>query len=139
MAFDATTRISIFNKTDGRCHICRKRLCFSNYGKAGTRGAWHVEHSKARANGGTDHFNNLYAACVSCNLDKRTYCVRTARSWNGYTKAPLSRSKKTEIQRKNTVAGGILSAAIGLAGGPVGAIVLGCIGAAVGSSINTET
>jgi len=138
MAFDAATRIAIFKKTDGRCHICRKKLCFNNYGIHGARGAWHVEHSKARANGGTDHLNNLYPACIGCNLDKGTYCVRTARSWNGQTNAPLSSAKKEEIRRKNAVAGGVIGGLIGAVGGPVGAIVLGIVGAAVGKSINPE-
>jgi len=55
MAFSDDVLDRIFLRTDGRCHLCPEgRLCRSNYGKLGTRGAWEVEHSKARANGGTD-------------------------------------------------------------------------------------
>lgn len=139
MAFDATTRKTIFAKTDGRCHICHKKLCFNNYGIQGAQGNWHVEHSKARANGGTDHLNNLYAACISCNLDKGTYCVRTARSRNGFTKAPLSKLKKEQVRQRNAVSGGAIGLLVGAAaGGPVGAAFLAILGAAVGHSINPE-
>lgn len=60
----------IFNKTNGYCRFCKKQLAFSNYGKRNARGGWEVEHSNPRANGGTDHGRNLYAACWSCNLKK---------------------------------------------------------------------
>ena len=50
----------IYDKTHGCCHLCHKKLAFINYGIYGAKGAWHIEHSKAKANGGTDHLNNLY-------------------------------------------------------------------------------
>jgi hypothetical protein len=50
----------IFRKTDGFCHICHRKLNFANHGIGGTNGAWHVEHSKAKASGGSDHLNNLF-------------------------------------------------------------------------------
>lgn len=86
----------IYRKTDGNCHICYKKLSLSNYGKLGNKGAWEIEHSVPRVKGGTDHSNNLFAACISCNRDKGTHTSRTARAWHGRTKAPLSREKKEE-------------------------------------------
>jgi 5-methylcytosine-specific restriction endonuclease McrA len=37
---------------------------------AGERGVWEVEHSVARAKCGSNHGNNLYAACITCNRSK---------------------------------------------------------------------
>ena len=61
---------SIFERTDGYCHICHRRLSLANYGKHNSKGAWHIEHSIPKAKGGTDHLNNLFAACIVCNLEK---------------------------------------------------------------------
>ena len=86
----------VFGRTDGTCHICRKHLSFSNYGKASSRGAWEVEHSIPRSKGGNDHMNNLYAACVSCNRSKGNASTKSARAKNGYRKAPLSKQQKNQ-------------------------------------------
>jgi hypothetical protein len=70
----STIRLNdIYDRTTGRCHLCGKRLAFHNYGCHGTRGAWHIEHSVPRANGGTDHVNNLYPGCTIYAL-----CARMA-------------------------------------------------------------
>lgn len=70
MAFNADVLTFVFEKSGGRCTYCEKQLSWANYGVRGTRGGWEVDHSRARSNGGTDHGNNLVAACWSCNLDK---------------------------------------------------------------------
>ena len=76
----STIRLNdIYDRTTGRCHLCGKRLAFHNYGCHGTRGAWHIEHSVPRANGGTDHLNNLYPGCIPCNLSKGTRSTRSVR------------------------------------------------------------
>ena len=62
----------IFDRTDGRCHLCHSDLYFEDYGAPAYKDGWEVEHSRPRARGGTDHPNNLYAACVSCNRRKGT-------------------------------------------------------------------
>ena len=93
MAFNDEALSRIFDRTDGRCHICGKTLCFQNYGASGRRGAWEVEHSMPRARGGTDHANNLFAACIPCNRAKGTVTTRTARRWNDRTAAPFSREE----------------------------------------------
>lgn len=90
----------IFEKTDGYCHICFKQLSFINYGKHGTRGAWHIEHSVSKTKGGSNHLNNLFAACISCNLEKGIMHTRTARSWNGNKRAPYSKKKKIKLKIK---------------------------------------
>ena len=125
----------IYEKTDGYCHICHKKLSFKNYDSFGAKGSWHIEHSVARANGGSDHLNNLYPACIGCNLDKGTLHTKTARSYYGNTRAPYSKKKKDQIRKGNTSAGVVLGAAVGTAiGGPLGAVIGGVFGGVFGNS-----
>lgn len=124
----------IYRKTDGYCHICHKKLSFSNYGVHGAKGSWHIEHSIARANGGSDHMNNLFPACISCNIAKGTSHTKTARSQYGNSRSPFSKAKKKKIRNNNTAAGTIIGGALGSVFGPVGTMVGAGIGAAIGSS-----
>lgn len=101
MGFDTGKLDAIYGRADGQCHICRKRLARKNYGKLGARGAWEVEHSKPRSKGGSDHGNNLYAACIFCNRSKGNATTRSARLKNGNKAAPYSAKRK----RKNAVLG----------------------------------
>jgi hypothetical protein len=130
---------TIYRRTDGRCHLCGKKLSLANYAAQGSRGAWEVEHSNPSAAGGTDRLNNLYPACISCNREKRDGSTRAARARHGRTRAPLSREKKTEVRVLNSLSCGALGAAVGgVIGGPPGAIIGGGIGALVGSALNPE-
>lgn len=96
MTFNQETLNHVYDRTDGHCHICRKKLVRKNYGVLGSRGAWEAEHSKPRAQGGSNHGNNLYAACISCNRSKGKSSTRSARSKNGFKAAPYSQEKKTK-------------------------------------------
>lgn len=116
MSFDESTLDSVFKKTDGRCHICKKHLVRDHHGLRGANGAWTVDHSRARARGGTDHLNNLLPACARCNTRKSTCTSRTARGWHGHTRAPLSREKRQEQRVLGALTGGVLGA-IFLGGG----------------------
>ena len=124
----------IYEKTDGNCHICHKKLSLVNYGKNGLRGAWHVDHSVPKAKGGTNHMNNLYPACIRCNTSKGANDTNSERVKNGITRAPLSRRKKKDIQSQNTITGGIIGGAFGAFLGPGGALVGALIGATVGNN-----
>ena len=62
----------VYEKTDGYCNYCGKKLSFKNYGKLGNHGAWEIDHSKPKSKGGTDYLRNLVPACVACNRDKST-------------------------------------------------------------------
>jgi 5-methylcytosine-specific restriction endonuclease McrA len=139
MAYTDDTLSAIYDRTSGHCHICGKKLAFTNYAKTGKRGAWEVEHSVARANGGTGRLNNLYAACIPCNREKRDGSTRTARARNGRTRAPLSREKRATAKTRNALAGGAAGAVIGgRFFGPPGALIGGLIGAAIGKSAKVE-
>lgn len=132
MAFEAESLDRIFSRTSGYCHICHKKLCRKNYGKHGARGAWEVEHSVPQSKGGTDRFSNLYAAHIRCNRQKSDYSTRTARAWNGRTRAPLSQERRDNATRENTFWGAI---AVGFAGLCLGGPVLGLAGLFAGGHL----
>lgn len=123
----------IYSKTDGHCHICHGNLSYNSYGQYGVKGAWQVEHSKAKANGGSDHLNNLYPACIPCNISKGVKHTKTARRSHGHTRAPYDKAKKQKIATNNTVGGGIIGVLVGSFFGPPGAIIGASLGAAIGN------
>ena len=136
MAYDTERLNLIFDKTDGNCHICHKRLVFKNYDQFGARGAWEVEHSKPQAAGGTHHLNNLFPACISCNRAKGVGSTRSARSAHGHTRAPYSLEEKAKIRNRNTIVGATSGAVVGGAvAGPVGAVVGAMVGGAAGRTV----
>ncbi|HVT26948.1 MAG TPA: HNH endonuclease signature motif containing protein [Lacipirellulaceae bacterium] len=135
MPYEVTLLRTIYERTDGYCHICHCKLSFKNYASLGNRGSWEVEHSRPRACGGTDHRNNLFPACIRCNRDKSDFTTRTARKWNGTSRAPYSKAVKSKMRDDNAAAGGILGGLFGLAGGPVGVAFGAAVGAAIGRSI----
>ena len=99
----------IYRRTDGQYHICRKRLCFGNYGAIGKRGAWEIEHSHPRSKGGMDHLNNLYAAWISCNRSKDNGTTASTRDANGYRTAPLSKQQRSLQTWKWGAAGSLVA------------------------------
>jgi CRISPR/Cas system Type II protein with McrA/HNH and RuvC-like nuclease domain len=60
----------IYDKADGHCYYCDKKIDWSNYGRPGEKGAWSVDHMRPVSRGGTDHLNNLVPACITCNSSK---------------------------------------------------------------------
>lgn len=70
VAFDDYTANRVYEKSEGRCVYCTKQLARAHRGMRGARGAWHIDHRRSQANGGTHHLNNLSAACIDCNEDK---------------------------------------------------------------------
>ena len=61
---------SIYNKTKGHCAYCGKKLSFINYANYEHRLVWEIDHSIAKAKGGTNYFRNLQPSCVPCNRTK---------------------------------------------------------------------
>jgi hypothetical protein len=128
----------IYERTSGYCHLCHRKMSFTNYGQFGERGAWEVEHSIARANGGTDHGNNLYAACIPCNRSKCDGSTRAARALNGKTRAPLCKEKREEEQVTNAVIGIGAGAIVGYLFGPLGAVAGAILGGIAGGSVEVK-
>ncbi|MCI0392347.1 MAG: HNH endonuclease [Acidobacteria bacterium] len=139
MAYSNETLNRIYDRTDGRCHICGKKLSFVNYANLGRRGAWQVEHSHSKANGGSNYLNNLFPACISCNLQKATYTSRTTRAWHGRTCAPLSKSAKKRERLSNTVVGVFIGGLIGAFAGSRGVAAGAAIGGLVGSRVEVDS
>jgi hypothetical protein len=129
----------IFDRTDGRCHICGRKLRFNSYGLPQRKGAWEVEHSNPRCKGGSDRLCNLYPAHISCNREKGKKATRTARGWNGLTRAPLSRPRIEEIRSDNVWGWGMAGAISGaaLAGAP-GLLLGAVLGALIGDGTKVE-
>lgn len=96
MAYPNKKLKKIYDRTLGRCHLCKKKRALKNYAQFRKRGDWEVEHSKPRSKGGSDHMNNLYAACISSNRSKGNGPSVSARKKNGYKCAPYSKSKKVD-------------------------------------------
>lgn len=136
MAHDLNT---IYDRTSGYCHICHRKLAFTNYGIVGAKGAWEVEHSRAQALGGTHHGNNKYAACISCNREKsHRWSTRTVRARNGRSRAPLSVKKRREAKQQQAFAGAALFGIAGYAFGPLGALIGVAMGASIGEKQNPD-
>lgn len=130
MGYSDERLTQIYDKTSGKCHVCCVKLAFRNYGRYGERGAWEVEHSRPRALGGTEHLNNLYAAHIYCNRNKRTNSTRFCRAQYSRSRAPLSVSSRKQQKSDNAISGGLSGALIGGAlAGPVGAAIGALFGA----------
>ena len=72
MVFDNDTVNDVYDKTNGYCYYCEKKISFKNYGSLGEHGAWEIDHSNPKSKGGTDYLRNLVPACVACNRNKGT-------------------------------------------------------------------
>lgn len=59
MPFREDEKDYAFDRTNGRCHLCKADLVREAYGRFGDQGSWEIDHSKAQALGGTHHRNNL--------------------------------------------------------------------------------
>jgi hypothetical protein len=128
----------IFTKTNGKCHLCYRALTFNSYGDFSSSGCWEVDHSLPKAQGGTDHMNNLYAACISCNRSKQDGSSKDVRSNNGFNRPPRSQSNYQSRKKGNQVAGGIIGGAIGALLGPIGAGIGSALGAWIACSATED-
>lgn len=138
MAYSIDQLRFIYDRSSGRCHVCRKQLAFVNYGAFGRRAAWEVDHSRARCNGGTNRLSNLLPACISCNRGKGKRSARAARGLNGFKRAPLSRTARAKARGWNALAGALLGAIPGAFLGPSGAVCGAIAGAKLGYEQDPE-
>jgi 5-methylcytosine-specific restriction endonuclease McrA len=139
MTWDAKQLDRIYQRTRGKCHLCSKQLARTNYGAHGARGAWEVEHSVPKASGGTDHGNNLYAACIPCNRKKQAKSTRRVRTGNGLKRAPLPKDRYERAKRDKQLGGAMAGATFGgLVAGPIGALAGAVFGTFVGDTHNPD-
>jgi 5-methylcytosine-specific restriction endonuclease McrA len=132
MAFTLKERRRIYDRTYGKCHICGKKLSFTNYSYLGLKGAWEVEHSNPKSMGGTNNLNNLYAACILCNRKKNNKSTRSIRAKNGRSRAPLSKEQRKKVRRDNSILGVMIGGLLGSVAGPPGMLIGATIGAKMG-------
>lgn len=124
----------IWHRTSGKCHVCREQHEVDDYGIT-----WSWDHSRARARGGTDYLRNSYVACIRCNSRKGTRSSRSARAEHGYTRAPLSTSKRASSKMGRAGTGGATGALVGFAiGGPPGALLGAILGGVVGHEVDVD-
>ncbi len=138
MKYSDTLLDTIYDRTSGKCHICGKKLARLNYGLLDARGSWEVEHSIPVARGGTDHANNLFAACISCNRSKRDSTSRSARAHHGRSRAPYSSAQIKKVRTGNAISGGVIAGIATLIFVPELFLVGAIAGALVGYEINVE-
>lgn len=127
---DEETKRAVFAKSNGLCHLCWKPIAYRNYGYHGSRGAWEIDHSIPRAQGGTDHLNNLYAAHTDCNRTKQARSSASVRRENGFTRPPMSAAAMKELKEGDALTGAFAGALIGGRFGGVPGLLLG---AAIGA------
>jgi len=108
MQFDDELLNQIFEKTDGHCYHCGKKLAWQNYGNSNGKGGWEVDHSIPVSKGGTDHLNNLFPSCVPCNRSKTTLTSRQYKR----TMETSSNNSKEDPWAALLLAGGLLLGAI---------------------------
>jgi 5-methylcytosine-specific restriction endonuclease McrA len=70
----------IFEKNNGYCFHCGKKLAWSNYGNLNGKAGWEVDHSIPKSRGGTYHLNNLVPSCIPCNREKGDLTSRQYRA-----------------------------------------------------------
>jgi 5-methylcytosine-specific restriction endonuclease McrA len=139
MGYDRDQLDRIFHSTAGRCHLCHRLLARKNYGASDARGAWEVDHSVAKARGGSDHGNNLKPAHIACNRSKQEADNRAIRRTHGHTRSPLSTKAVRAKRTRNAVIGGTSLALIGGAAfGPLGFIAGVVVGGIVGHDVRVE-
>ena len=83
--------------------------------------------------------NNLFAACIECNIEKGTMSSRTVRSLYNNTRAPYRKEKKQEIREDNIATGMVIGGIVGLIGGPWGVTIGATLGGMIGKSNSPNT
>lgn len=128
----------VFDRTDGRCHICGFGLRFEMYGKGRSRYGWEVDHSVPRALGGSESLRNLLPAHGACNRVKGTRSSHAARRTFGLEKRPLSKAEQGRVRMQRAWFGGVLGTLLFATFGRK-AVFLGAVGgAALGYGVDPE-
>lgn len=61
----------VYDKTNGYCEYCGKKIHFQNYGIPDATGSWEIDHLIPVSRGGSDGIQNLFPACTFCNRSKQ--------------------------------------------------------------------
>jgi len=66
MAFTEDVVKNAFDKVNGYCQACGKKLIYANRGNAVGRGGWDAKHIKPVSEGGKDEVRNCMILCMDC-------------------------------------------------------------------------
>jgi len=89
MSFSEDTIWRAWDRQDGHCAVCGKRLVDYNRDQ-GTYGAWHAHHRKPLSHDGTDSLRNCVLLCVNYPESCHFAVGHGGVSWDYYQ--PLSDS-----------------------------------------------
>jgi hypothetical protein len=129
---------TIYERTNGTCHLCHKKVAPKNYGILNARGAWEIDHSLAKANGGTDHGNNCLPAHIRCNRAKQARASHVVRRQYGTVGVPHSKTQIEKIRQRNGGIGAVVCGAVGLLGGPLVAAAASFLGYQIGKTVSVS-
>lgn len=68
-------KIEIFNKTNGKCIMCKKELTTDYSFNGNNDSHMDIEHALPKCLGGGNHIDNLFPSCKSCNSKKQATLV----------------------------------------------------------------
>jgi 5-methylcytosine-specific restriction endonuclease McrA len=66
MVFTEDIVKNAFDRVNGYCQTCGKKLVFNSRGNTGARGAWEARHIKPVSEGGKDEVRNCAIFCMEC-------------------------------------------------------------------------
>lgn len=72
MVFSEEVKTKAFERENGCCQLCGKKLVFKNRGNSGGRGAWEAHHKKPVSEGGSDLLRNCMILCIECHRKPQT-------------------------------------------------------------------
>lgn len=72
MAFSELVIEKAWNRAEGRCEKCNKKLARDNHSE-GEWGAWEAHHIKAQKDGGDDSLSNCRILCLDCHKSTNSY------------------------------------------------------------------
>ena len=125
--------VKIFKKTEGCCHVCKKKIDFKLYAKLHHKNGWQiVDRSRTEASGGNSAITNLWPVHAQCKLGQRTGKSRNARKAQEYSHS--STEKRIQKDRREIV-GGLVGGTLGLAAGPAGVVAGAALGVEIGRKI----
>ena len=66
MAFTEDVVKNAFDRVNGYCQVCGKKLVYASRGSAQGRGGWEARHIKPVLEGGKDEVRNCMIVCKEC-------------------------------------------------------------------------
>lgn len=82
MGFSEETKRKGFERAEGCCELCGKKLVFNNRGRTGGRGSWEAHHKTPRAQGGADSLRNCMIICYECHQQPQKAASRMKKESN---------------------------------------------------------